>query len=69
MGDECHCEHGNSPLTRDEALNLAFNILVQAAGECNEGRPTEASVLNSVAQTAIALAERMLPLGKPELVH
>jgi hypothetical protein len=57
MEHKCSC-HDNEPLTRDEALDLAYELLRDAQAEALQGRVSEAQMLNGMAQTAIALAER-----------
>lgn len=52
---DCTCKS----LTREDTLELAYDLLLEGAEQAEQGRPAEASVLNALAQTAIALTERI----------
>jgi len=68
MEHKCSC-HDNEPLTRDDALDLAYELLRDAESEALQGRVGEAQSLNLLAQTAIALAERTIPASLSGPVH
>lgn len=54
------------PVTREEALDLAYEALYDAKDEALAGRATEATVLNQTASLAISLANVAgLPLLNP----
>lgn len=46
-----------NPLTRDEALDLAFDALIDGVSRANEARTEDAAALNNLAVTALALAQ------------
>lgn len=47
------------PLTRDDALDLAYDLIEAGGEEAIAGNGTEAQVLNLLAQTAMLLADRI----------
>lgn len=52
-------DHYHAPLAREDTLELAFELLERAAEHVDGGRISEAQTLNGLAQTAIALTERV----------
>ena len=70
MGHTCSsCGHEQQPVTRSDALDLAYDLLADAQAEALQGRVSEAQSLNLLAQTAIALAERTIPASLSGPVH
>ena len=64
-----HCEHcGNGPLTRDDVLQRAYDFLTLGAEHITNGRATEATVMNSLAQTALMLANQ-ISVRTGEAIH
>ncbi len=48
----------NEPVTRDDALELAYDLLLRSADLAENGREVEAQVVNQVAVTALGIADR-----------
>lgn len=70
MNNHCHHADEAGPLVKEDALDMAFDFLERGAAEVGEGRTSEASVLNVLAQTAIALADRLVSgLPAAGIVH
>ena len=65
MSNHDHACGQLEPLTREDTLDLAFDLLQQAAEHIDAGRISEGQSLNGLAQTAIALTER-LPVTMPQ---
>lgn len=61
MEEHCHCGDcgGNEPLTRESVLDTAFSLVQDGADHVDAGRISEGTALNVLAQTLIALAERI----------
>lgn len=68
MSNDCKCEQAQAP-TREEALALAADLIEQGESHVNEGRATEAQVMNALAQTALALADRCVNPSLSGRVH
>lgn len=67
MNNNCHC--GEEPLTREGALDQASDLIDRAAEHVDAGRISEAQMLNALAQTSLALAERVMPSVATGPVH
>lgn len=61
-------DHYHAPLAHEDTLEMAFDFLDRAAEHVDGGRIAEAQTLNVLAQTAIALTERM-PVAMSGPVH
>jgi hypothetical protein len=61
MGHACSNCQDDETLDRESALAFSMDTLEDAATEALNGRVAEASALNQVAQSAIALADRLVP--------